>query len=48
MEDRGHRRFDVGACDVDRDECEHGDDADSDEEEYASQADDGSTQNVDN
>jgi hypothetical protein len=32
--------------DVDGDECKDGDDADADGEEYALQADDGSTQNV--
>jgi hypothetical protein len=36
--------FDVGTSDVDRYEGEDGDDAD--EEEEASQVDDGSTQNV--
>jgi len=39
-------RFDLGTCDVDGYEGEDGDDADADEEEEASQADDGSTQNV--
>jgi hypothetical protein len=39
-------RFDLGTSDVDRYEGEDGDDADPDEEEAASQADDGSTQNV--
>jgi len=39
-------RFDLGTSDVDGYECEHGDDVDADEEEYASQADDGSTQHV--
>ena len=38
-------RIDQGPSDVDRYEGEDGDDADADEEE-ASQADDGSTQNV--
>jgi hypothetical protein len=40
MEDRGHSR----TSDVDGYECEDGEDAD--EEEEASPADDGSTQNV--
>jgi len=39
-------RTDLGPSDVDGDEGENGDDADADEEEEASQADDGSTQNV--
>jgi hypothetical protein len=39
-------RFDLGTSDVDGFEGEYGDDADADEEEEASQADDGSTQNV--
>jgi hypothetical protein len=39
-------RFDLGTSDVDRYEGEDGDDADADEEEEALQADDGSTQNV--
>jgi hypothetical protein len=39
-------RFDRRTSDVDGYECEDGDDADADEEEEASQADDGSTQNV--
>ena len=39
-------RTDLGTSDVDRYECEDGDDADMDAEEEASQADDGSTQNV--
>jgi len=39
-------RFDLGTSDVDGYEGEDGDDADADEEEEASQADDGSTQNV--
>jgi hypothetical protein len=39
-------RFDQGTSDVDGYEGEDGDDADVDEEEEASQADDGSTQNV--
>jgi hypothetical protein len=37
---------DLGPSDVDRYEGEDGDDADADEEEEASQADDGSTQNM--
>jgi hypothetical protein len=40
-------RFDLGTSDVEVYEGEDGDDADSDEEEDASQAEDGSTQNVD-
>jgi hypothetical protein len=39
-------RFDLGTSDADVYEGEDGDDADADEEEEASQADDGSTQNV--
>jgi len=39
-------RFDLGTSDIDRYEGEDGDDTDADEEEEASQADDGSTQNV--
>jgi hypothetical protein len=39
-------RFYLGTSDVDGYEGEDGDDADADEEEEASQADDGSTQNV--
>jgi len=38
--------FDPGTSDVNRYESKDGDDADADEEEEASQADDGSTQNV--
>jgi hypothetical protein len=38
--------FDLGTTDVDGYEGEHGHNADADEEEEASQADDGSTQNV--
>jgi hypothetical protein len=38
--------FDLGTSDLDGYEGENGDDADADEEEEASQADDGSTQNV--
>ena len=39
-------RTDLEPSDVDRYEGKDGDDADADEEEEASQADDGSTQNV--
>jgi hypothetical protein len=39
-------RTDLGPSDVNGYEGEDGDDADADEEEAASQADDGSTQNV--
>jgi hypothetical protein len=39
-------RFDLGTSDVDRYEGDDGDDADVDEEEEASQADDGSTQTL--
>jgi hypothetical protein len=39
-------RTDLGPSDVDGYEGEDGDDVDTDEEEEASQADDGSTQNV--
>jgi len=39
-------RFDLGTSDVDRDDGEDGDDGYADEEEVASQADDGPTQNV--
>ena len=39
-------RFDMGTSDVDGHDGEDGDDAYADEEEEASQADDGSTQNV--
>jgi hypothetical protein len=39
-------RFYLGTSDVDRYEGEAGDNADTDEEDEASQADDGSTQNV--
>jgi hypothetical protein len=39
-------RFDLGTGDVDGSEGEDGDDVDADEKEEASQADDGSTQNV--
>jgi len=41
-------RFDLGTSDVDGYEGEDGDDADADEEEEVSQAEDGSTQNVEN
>jgi len=40
------RRTDLGPSDVDRYEGEDGDDADADEEEEPLQADEGSTQNV--
>jgi len=40
------QRFDLGTSDVDGYEGNDGDDADADEEEEASLADDGSTQNV--
>jgi len=46
MEDWARSRFDMGTSDVDGYECEHGEEADADEEEYPSQADDGSMQNV--
>jgi hypothetical protein len=39
-------RTDLGTSDVDGDECKDGNGADTDGEEEASQADDGSTQNV--
>jgi len=39
-------RTDLGTSDVYGYECEDGDDADTEKEEEASQADDGSTQNV--
>jgi len=39
-------RFDLGTIDTDGYECKDDDDADADEEEDASQADNGSTQNV--
>jgi hypothetical protein len=44
----GLDRYYLGTIDVDRYECEDGEDADADahQEEEASQADDGSTQNV--
>jgi hypothetical protein len=40
------KRFDLETCDVNGYEGEDGDDTDADEEEEASQADDRSTQNV--
>jgi hypothetical protein len=40
------KKFDMGISDVDGYECEDGDDADADEKEEASQANDGSMQNV--
>jgi hypothetical protein len=46
MNQRRMCRTDLGHCDVDGYEGEDGDDADADEEEEASQADDGSTHNV--
>jgi hypothetical protein len=46
VEDWGHSRFDLGTNDVDGYECEHGDDAAGNEEESTSQADNGSTQYV--
>jgi hypothetical protein len=46
MDQRRMWRTDLGPSDVDGYEGEDGDDADVDEEEAASQADDGSTQNV--
>jgi len=46
MDQRRMWRTDLGPSDVDGYEGEDGDDADADEEEEASQADDGSTQNV--
>jgi len=39
-------RFDLGSSDANGYECEDGDDVDADVEEEASEADDGSTQNV--
>jgi len=45
MDQRRICRTDLGTSDDDSYECEDGDDADMDEEEEASQADDGSTQN---
>jgi hypothetical protein len=47
MDQRTMWRINLGPSDVDRYEGEDGDDADTDQEEKASQADDGSTQNVD-
>ena len=47
MNDRGNGGFDLGTSYIDGYECEDGDDADTDDEEEALQADDGSTQNVD-
>jgi hypothetical protein len=46
MDQRRMRRTDLGTSDVDGYECEGGNDADTDEEEEASQPDDGSMQNV--
>jgi hypothetical protein len=46
MDQRRMWKTDLGPSDVDGYEGEDGDDADADEEEEASQADDGSTQNV--
>ena len=46
MDQRRMWRTDLGRSDVDGYKGEDGDDADVDEEEEASQADDGSTQNV--
>jgi len=46
MDERRMWRIDLGPSDVDGYEGEDGDDADADEEEEESQADDGSTQNV--
>jgi len=46
MDQRRMRRTDLGPSDVDGYEGEDGDDAAADEEEEASQADDGSTQTV--
>jgi len=39
-------RTDLGTSDVDECECDNGDNVDTDKEEEASQANDGSTQNV--
>jgi hypothetical protein len=39
-------RFDLGTCDVDREEAEHSDDVDADEMDEASQADNGITQHL--
>jgi hypothetical protein len=46
MDQHRMRRTDLGPSDVDGYESEDGDDADADEVDEASQADDGSTQNV--
>jgi hypothetical protein len=46
MDQRRMGRTDLGTSDVDGYECEEGDYTDADPEEEASQADDGSTQNV--
>jgi len=46
MDQRRMWRTDLETSDVDGYECEDGDDADTDAEEEASQADDGSTPNV--
>jgi len=46
MDQRRMWSTDLGPSDVDGYEGEDGDDVDADEEEEASQADDGSTQNV--
>jgi len=46
MDQRGMWRTNLGPCDVNGYEGEDGNDADADEEEEASQANDGSTQNV--
>jgi hypothetical protein len=40
------KRFDLGTSDIDRQEGEDGDNADAVEQEEASPADNGSTQNV--
>jgi hypothetical protein len=46
MDQRRLWRTEGIVCDADQYECNDCDDGDSDEEELASQADDGSTQNV--
>jgi hypothetical protein len=46
MDQRRIWRTDLGTSDDDGYECKDGDDADMDQEEEASQADDGATQNV--
>jgi len=46
VEDWGRSRFVLGTTDDDEYECEHGNDADTDEEDEASQADDAPMQNV--